>query len=125
MAIEYSNQNVQLYQTVNDLNGQIIHGLHVFDSTSKFIPTEAIEITLVANNLYQRGVKIFENITSWLEEVELHYKWVKIYGQEEIDIEQNKLMEQAKEEVNWLHSGEKYVTIVGVIVYMNSHDLVQ
>ena len=35
---------------------------------------EAIEVILVANNLYQRSVKMFENITGQLEEVELYYK---------------------------------------------------
>ena len=58
-----------------------------------------------------------------LEEVKLHYEWVKIHGQEEIDTEQDKLMEQAKEKVDWLHLGEKYIAIVGAIIHMNSHDL--
>ena len=57
-------------------------------------------MTSAANDLYQRGVKTFENITGQLEEVELYYKWVKICSQEEIDTEQNELMEQAKEEVD-------------------------
>ena len=68
---------------------------------------------------------MFKNITSWLEEVGLHYEWVKIHGQEEIDTEQDELMEQVEEKVDWLHSGEKYITIAGAIIYMNSYDLVQ